>query len=51
MILHNFSQSAFETNPDSKVHEAHMGPTWGRNDPGEPHDGPMNLAIREYVAA
>ena len=32
--------------PDSKVHEAYMGPTWGRQDPGEPHVGPMNLAIR-----
>ena len=27
--------------PDSKVHEAYMGPTWGR-----PHAGPMNLAMR-----
>ena len=24
-----------------------MGPTWGRQDPGGPHVGPMNLAIRE----
>ena len=31
--------------PDSKVHEANMGPTWGRQDPGRPHVGPMNLAI------
>ena len=23
-----------------------MGPTWGRQDPGGPHVGPMNLAIR-----
>ena len=29
--------------PDSKVHEAYMGPTWGRQDPGGPHVGPMNL--------
>ena len=34
-------------NPDSKVHEAYMGPTWGRQDPGGPHVGPVNLAIRE----
>ena len=27
--------------PDSKVHRAYMGPTWGR-----PDVGPMNLAIR-----
>ena len=32
--------------PDSKVHEANMGPIWGRQDPGEPHVGPMNFAIR-----
>ena len=31
--------------PDSKVHEANMGPTWDRQDPGGPHVGPMNLAI------
>ena len=33
--------------PDSKIHEAHMGSTWGRQDPGGPHVGPMNLAIRD----
>ena len=32
--------------PDSKVHEAYMGPTWGREDPGGSHVGLMNLAIR-----
>ena len=32
--------------PDSKVHEAYMGPTWDRQDPGGPHLGPMNLVIR-----
>ena len=31
--------------PDSKVHGANMGPTWGRQDPGNPHAGLMNLAI------
>ena len=31
--------------PDSKVHGAIMGPIWGRQDPGGPHVGPMNLAI------
>ena len=35
------------TNPDSKVHGANMGPIWGRQDPGGPHVGPKNLAIRE----
>ena len=34
------------TIPDSKVHVAHMGPTWGRQDPGGPHVGPMNLLSR-----
>ena len=31
--------------PDSKVHEANMGPIWGRQDPGGPHVGHRNLAI------
>ena len=36
--------------PDSKVHGANMGPIWGRQDPGGPHVGPMNLAIRDDIA-
>ena len=36
---------------DSKVHEANMGPNWGRQDPGGPHVGPMNLAIWVIVTA
>ena len=31
--------------PNSKVHGAHMGSIWGRQDPGGPHVGPMNFAI------
>ena len=31
--------------PNSKVHGANMGPIWGRQDPGGPHVGPMNLAF------
>ena len=31
--------------PDSKVHGANMGPTWGQQDPGGSHIGPMNFAI------
>ena len=31
--------------PDSKVYGANIGPTWGRQDPGGLHVGPMNLAI------
>ena len=34
--------------PDSKVYGANMGPTWGRQDPGGPHGGLMNLAIWHY---
>ena len=33
------------TYPDSKFHEANMGPIWGRQEPGGPHVGPMNLVI------
>ena len=33
--------------PDSKVHVANMGTIWGRQDPGGPHVGHMNLAIRD----
>ena len=38
---------AYNNNPDSKVHEANMGPTWGRQGPGGPHVGPMNFAVWE----
>ena len=31
--------------PDSKVHGATMGPIWGRQAPGGPHVGHVNLAI------
>ena len=31
--------------PYSKFHGVNMGPTWGRQDPGGPHVGPMNPAI------
>ena len=36
-------------NPDSKVHGTNMGPSWGRQDPGGPHVGHMNLAIWEIM--
>ena len=36
--------------PDSKVHRANMGPTWVLSAPAGPHVGPMNLAIRVYMA-
>ena len=35
----------FDDYPGSKVHGANMGPTWGRQEPGEPHVGHMNRAI------
>ena len=38
--------SIFDNVPDSKVHGAHMGPTWVLSAPDGPHVGPMNLAIR-----
>ena len=31
--------------PNSKVYGAKMGPAWGWQDPGGPHNGPMNFAI------
>ena len=66
-ILHVFAHSAHANNmvanmqatidrvaskyPDSKVHEAYIGPTWGRQDPGGPHFGPMNLAVMDHTRA
>ena len=35
--------------PDSKVHGANMGPTWGRQDPGGPHVGHLYLAIWRVI--
>ena len=47
--LSSAEQTLFPTSPgtvpDSKVHGANMGSIWGRQDPGGPHVGPMNLAI------
>ena len=34
------------SDPDSKVHGAIMGPTWVLSAPDGPHVGPMNLTIR-----
>ena len=38
---------AIPSNPDSKVHGANMGPTWGRQDPGGPNVCYTNFAIWE----
>ena len=35
--------------PDRKVYGAYMGPTWGRQGPGWPNIGPMNLPIWVYL--
>ena len=35
--------------PDSKAHEANMGPTWVLSAPDGPHVSPMNLAIRGHA--
>ena len=35
----------WSTDPDNKVHGAHIRPIWDRQGPGGPHVGPMNFAI------
>ena len=35
--------------PDSNVHMANTGPTWGRQDPDGPHVSPIHLAIRDVL--
>ena len=39
-----------QANPDSNVHGANMGPSWGRQDPGGSHVGPLNFAIWEVIS-
>ena len=39
------SKQLWQYCPDSKVHGANMGPTWGRQDPGGTYVGHVNLAI------
>ena len=36
--------------PDSKVHEANMGPIWDRQGPGGPHVDPMNFVIWDNMS-
>ena len=43
--INTTSTYLIESNPDSKVRGANMGPIWGGQDPGGPHVGPMNFAI------
>ena len=48
MKFRNYFQLSIN-NPDSKVHEANIGPTWVLSAPDGPHVGPMNLAIRDMT--
>ena len=48
-LVLSFSVIYWDNTRDSKVHEANKGPIWGRQDPGGPHVGPMNLAIRDLT--
>ena len=47
ILTYNHKMNHLGSNPDSKVHAAHMGPTWVLSAPGGPHVGPVNLAVRE----
>ena len=47
MLQMAFSKEFSWVNPNTKVHGANMGPSWGRQDPGGPHVGHMNFAIWE----
>ena len=40
------SPAEFIRYSDSKINGTNMGPTWGRQDPGWPNVGNVNLAIR-----
>ena len=35
---------------DNKVYGGHHGTTWGQQDPGGPHVGPMNFAIWDVIS-
>ena len=35
--------------PDSKIHGAHMRPTWGRQDSAGPHMGQVNLDLWDVL--
>ena len=45
VLFYRLKHTCAVYSPSSKVHGANMGPIWGRQDPGEPHVGPMNFAI------
>ena len=41
----DFENGYTQPYPDNKFHGANIGPIWGRQDPGGPHVGPVNVAI------
>ena len=41
--IQQWGERESRNSPDSKVYRANMGHTWGQQDPGGPHVGPMNL--------
>ena len=51
LLIHLFPQTLcqqeMKENPEDKVYEDNMGPTWGQEDQGGSHVGPINLAIWE----
>ena len=49
-IITQLSPTPKWASSDSKVHVANMGPTCVLAAPGGPHIGPMNLAIRVWLA-
>ena len=48
-VLSKRDQAWLGVNPDSKVHGANIGPIWGRQDPGGPQMGHVNLAIWKAI--
>ena len=50
-MVHVLGSLPWVDNPDSNVHGANMGPTWGQQDPGGPYVGHMDLAIWEGFVA
>ena len=44
-MVYKFDQVAYFLRPMWGHPAKFMGPTWGRQGPGGPHFGPMNLAV------
>ena len=45
LALYTWFDIILHHDPDSNFHAGNMGPIWGRQDPGGPHVGPMNIVI------